>query len=291
MINGIIVDLITPTHADGSPDYETVEILVDWHVTNGSTALIIGSSTGHPAYMNTEERTELLRRAIWQADSRIPIIADLSSDTIDHAFELADVANEYGASAVLITAPTDKTYSENELIEHFQTLAKASQCPAIIRAESNLNNLLAPESIAELAQSSSINGYIDGSMDNSDATTLLGINLPQDFTLYAGHDASACQQLLAGYGGSVSISANVNPVLLNKLFTLTQSGDSAAAEALDAHLQTLYSALLEDPNSIPIKWALVEMGCIPESENPPVLTQASDYSNLRRALRAAEIPI
>ena len=87
------------------------------------------------------------------------------------------------------------------------------------------------------------------------------------------------------------MSANVNPTLLLKLYALAKTGATAEAEILNTHLQALHLALLEDPNSIPVKWALVEMGCIPEGEHPPALPQASDYSNLRRALRAAEIPV
>ena len=291
MINGIIVDLITPTGANGAPDYEIVETLVDWHVDNGSSALLIGSSTGQSSTMDTDERTELLRRAIWQADGRIPIIADLGSDSIDQAFEFASIANEYGASAVLLSAPTTEAFSKNKLLEHFEALAKAAQLPAIVRAEFNHSNILSPTNIAELALISGIDGFIDGSSNPTSTQELLKLKLHKDFALYAGHDTSACQQILAGYNGCISISANVNPALLLTLYTLANAGDSAGANPLDTHLQALYSALLEDPNSIPVKWALIEMGCIPEGEHPPTLPQASDYSRLRRALRAAEIPV
>lgn len=291
MINGVIVDLITPTQSNGAPDYKTVEVLVDWHADNGSSALLIGSSTGQSSTMDIDERTELLRRAIWQSDGRIPIIAELGSDNMEHAVEFANIANEYGARAVIISAPTKKTLSKNELLRHFTALAEAAQLPALARAEFNHTNILSPIGIAELALISGIEGFIDGSTKPTSAQELLQLKLPKGFALYAGHDTSACQQILAGYNGSISVSANVNPSLLLKLYALAKTGDSAGAEALDTHLQALYLALLEDPNSIPVKWALVEMGCIPEGEHPPTLPQASDYSNLRRALRAAEIPV
>ena len=292
MINGVIVDLITPTQSSGAPDYETVEVLVDWHVDNGSSALLIGSSTGQPSTMDIDERTELLRRALWQADGRIPIIADLGGDSADHAAELASIANEYGASAVLISAPTKEgAMSKNALLKHFASLAEAAQLPTLARAELNHANILSPIGIAELALISGIEGFVDGSTKATSSQELLKLKLPKGFALYAGHDTSAYQQMLAGYQGCISVSANVNPSLLLKLYALAKAGNSVDAEALDTHLQALHLALLEDPNSIPVKWALVEMGCIPEGEHPPALPQASDYSNLRRALRAAEIPV
>ncbi|MDF1692670.1 MAG: dihydrodipicolinate synthase family protein [Zhongshania sp.] len=290
-MKGIIVDLITPTHANGAPDYETLEILVDWHVENGSSALLVGSSTGHPAALNIEERTELLRRAIWQADSRIPIIADLGDNSNNQAFEFASIADEYGASALLFTAAATAGCSQNEILENVRTLAGAAKRPLIVRANFDHPNSLSPSSVADLAQISGISGFVDGSTNSTTAQELLSLKLPIGFALYAGHDASACQQILMGYRGSLSIAANVNPAQLQKLYSLAQAGDRDGAIALDLHLQALYSALLEDPNSIPLKWALVEMGCIPEGEHPPSLGQASDYSNLRRALRAAQIPI
>ncbi len=291
MLKGIIVDLITPTHVNGAPDYETLETLVDWHVDNASHALIVGSANHQAEILNIEERTELLRRAIWQADQRISIIADLGDKVNEQTFEYANIADECGASALLISIPAAAGLSQSRMLETIRELANLAKRPLLVRANLDNPNVGSSNTVTELARISGVSGFVDSSANTEHSQELLSLKLPSGFGLYAGHDASACQQILMGYNGSVSIVANVNPAQMQKLFNLAQAGDRAGALALDRHLQALYAALLEDPNSTPLKWALIEMGCIPEGEHPPSLSQASDYSALRRALRAAQVSI
>lgn len=291
MINGSIVDLITPICKDGSPDYDVLETLVDWHVENGSAALLIGSATGQSTQFDIDERSELLKRAIWQSDGRIPIIADLSAGDPEQIFEFARTADEFGSSAMLLTLTGENYSSLAELIDYLRELSALVKLPLIARDDFANPGVLSPAALTKLTQIDGLLGFVNNSSLATSEHVVQAQDLPANFALYSGHDSDACQLCLSGYRGGISIVANIAPTLVQDMFTSALIGDRDNAESINNSLQPLAEGLLEDPNSIPVMWALVEMGCIPEGEEPPTLPQSSDYANLRRALRTAQIAI
>lgn len=288
MIKGSIVDLITPQHANGALDFETLEALVDWHVDEGSAALLVGSSMGRPSALDLEDRTELFRRAVWQAEGRIEIVADISGETTERALEFARGADEAGTSALLLTAPAGMP-AQDEQLRHFQAVADRARLPLIVRSDTGRPDLLWPGTVARLSRIKGISGFVDGSVDPARARALLDLELPVNFALYAGIDASACRLIFQGFAGGVSVTANVAPALVQAMYAAAAAGDRITAESLDTRLQPLHEALLADANSVAVKWALVEMGRMAEGQDPPKLPHSSDYSHLRRAMRTAQV--
>lgn len=288
MIKGSIIDLIAPSHSDGSPDYEILETLVDWHIDNGSSALIVGGSANQSSQMHIDERSELLRRAIWQSDGRISVIADLSSLIQEQVFEFAAAADEFGADAVILRSPSSAIQTQDSLFDSFRAVIDIAKRPLIIRDDFTQPHLLSPADILKLSEIAGIDGFVNYS---AQALPVSLQEFPTEFALYSGNVASAYQRLLEGYSGIVSIVANIAPALVHQLYSAAVAGDRKNIELLNARIQPMVKILLEEPNAIPIKWALIEMGCIPEGSHPPVLPHTHDYSDLRRAIRAAHIPI
>jgi 4-hydroxy-tetrahydrodipicolinate synthase len=291
MINGSIVDLIIPTASDGSPDYKTVDTLIDWHIDNGSAALLIGSATGQHSEFNNEERGELLKRAIWQSDGRIVVIANLDTSDPDGFFELARAADEFGADAGLLTLPTSMGLSQVDLLEYVRELAKFAKLPLILRDDFSHPNLLSPTTLPKLAEIEGIIGLINDSSQPTPEDNINISELPSGFALYAGHNTDACQWVLAGYQGGISLVGNIAPALVKDMISAAQQNNRALAMSFNDRLRPLTQALMTDPSANSVTWALTEMGCIPEGEHPPSLPQSSDYAQLRRALRTAQVII
>ncbi len=289
MIKGSIVDLVTPTHADGAPDFETLETLVDWHVDEGSAALVIGGGPDPAAKLEIEERTELFRRAVWQADGRIPIVADIGGATTADALEAALAADEAGVDAALAVAPVAASPSPEELLRHFQAIAEAGKRPLLVRDSVNRPNLLSSAIVTRLARIDGIVGFVERGVNADAARELLAIGLPEGFALYAGADVHACKLLSDGFAGVVSVTANVAPASVRKMCAAALAGDRDQAATVDVDLQPLDQALIAGDLVAAVKWALIEIGRIEEGPHPPTLPQASDYSNLRRALRAVHV--
>lgn len=288
MIKGSMVELTTPSDANGAINYDALEQLVDWHVHQGSAALLVGSLRTSSLKLDTEERTELFRRAVWQADGRIPVIADISGNEVSEALENAGAARAASPDAVMLSVSALGGFSKAEFLRDLASIAAAAALPTIVRGHQDGP---LPKLVNDLARIDGVVGYVEAAGDPNRARELLALHLPVGFALYSGQDIDAYRFMLDGFSGSVSVIANVAPAQIKALSDAALSRDRGAAEALSTKLQGLKAALLDDPNSIAIKWALTEIGSLGEGTLPPTLAQPADYSQLRRAMRAAGIGI
>lgn len=283
MIKGSIVELVAPTEPNGAIKYESLEALVDWHVVEGSAALLVGDTLDAALDLNAEERLELLRRVIWQADGRIAVIAGLSADQIETTLEFAQIADEAGAQAALLTLPTTPWPSSDKLLHHVKTVAEATRQPLLVRSRAER---ISPAVVEALARIDGVSGFVDCAPDVARARDLLALHLPTGFALYAGSDLTTANFVLEGFAGGISTAGNLVPRLVRTLHDAALSGDRAAAEALQPRLRTLLDAQPEDNLPRAVQWALIEMGRVEESTPPLALSQTRDYANLRRALRS-----
>lgn len=288
MIRGSIVDLVTPLLADGSVDLEAIEALVDWHVAEHSAALLVGGTA--PPATDLEDRAELIKRALWQADGRVPIVAGVGSATSNEALSLAKSAEDLGASALLAEWSVAAGHGGREHIAaSLRKLARTTSLPLILRGSRGRDAAMPLAEIAQLSKIPGVIGYVENSADSNRIRDLASLGLPKSFALYAGHDATARRSILQGFHGALSVSANLAPSLVREVHSAALAHDGPGSEGLETRLHLLYEALMAESPSAPLKWALVEMGRINEGERPPVLPQSSDYAHLRRALRAANV--
>lgn len=284
MIKGSIVELVAPTEPNGAIKYQSLEALVDWHVVEGSAALLLGDTLDAALDLDAEERLELLRRAIWQAEGRIAIIAGLSADALETSLEFAQIADEAGADAVLLTLPTTPWPSTEKILEQVEVVAAAARQHLIVRSSAQRIPAAVVEAIARI---DGVSGFVDCAPDVARARELRGLPLPEGFALYAGSDLTTAHFVLEGFAGGISTAGNLVPRLVRTLHDAALSGDRAKAEALQPQLRTVLDAQPADNVPRAVQWALIEMGRVEESTPPLALAHTRDYANLRRALRSA----
>lgn len=289
MIKGSIVDLITPTHADGAPSYTNMERLVEWHVEQGSSAILIGSTMDSSAELDGEACYEFFRRTVWQADGRIAVVADISADATKDTLANLRTADDAVVDAVLLTIPVAGCPGHDALLKHFQTVARAAKMPVYLREHPERSDLLPYAVIKQLARIDGITGLIERGVNPEAPPALLGIDWPDGFGLYAGADRGAATLMRDGFHGVLSMMANVAPAQVQALCTAALHGDPEQVDLLEAMLKPLQEALQAHPYDITVQWALIEMGVIDEGARPPALPQSADYATLRRALRGAQV--
>ena len=106
------------------------------------------------------------------------------------------------------------------------------------------------------------------------------------FAVLSGDDASACDVVLAGARGVISVTANVAPRAMAAMIAAAATGDGAGARALDARIAPLHENLFLETNPIPAKWALARMGLIGPGLRLPLTELAEPFrAQLERALR------
>ena len=260
-IQGSIPALITPMLDNGDVDYPTLRKLIDWHVAEGTDALVIVGTSGESPTVNVEEHREILRVSVEQAAKRIPIIAGCGANSTAEAIELAKYAESIGADAQLQVVPYYNKPTQEGLYQHFKAIAAATpKLPVILynvpgRTVADLQH----DTVLRLAQVPGIIG-IKEATGNIERAQWLIREAPKGFGIYSGDDPTAVALMLCGGHGNVSVTANVAPKLMHELCVAAIAGDVKRAMEIQFQLMPVHKNLFVEANPIPVKWAVARMG-------------------------------
>ena len=289
-IQGSLVAIVTPMHADGSLDLPCLRKLIDWHIAEGTDGIVIVGTTGESPTVSVEEHCELIRVAVEHAAKRVPIIAGSGGNSTAEAIALTKFAKQAGADASLQVVPYYNRPTQEGMYQHFKAIAQAVDLPIILynvpgRTVADMAN----ETIVRLAQIPGIIGVKDATGNIARGIELLSL-VPAGFAVYSGDDATAMALMFCGGKGNISVTANVAPRAMHELCVAAMAGDTAKAIAINNSVLSLHSKLFIEPNPLPVKWALQEMGLIPPGLRLPLVTMAEQYhATVRTALREAGI--
>jgi 4-hydroxy-tetrahydrodipicolinate synthase len=288
MITGSIVALVTPMRADGAVDHEALAKAVDRVIEAGSAAIVSVGTTGESATLDVDEHTDVIRRTIDVAAGRVPIIAGTGANSTAEAIHLTEAAKAAGADAALLVTPYYNKPPQEGLYRHFKAVAEAVDIPQILYNVPGRTAVdMLPATVERLAQVPGIIGIKEAKGDLDRVRELVALGLP-DFALYSGDDATARASMLLGFHGDISVTANVAPEGMARMCAAALAGDAETAAAIDAELAGLHRALFVEPNPIPVKWALAEMGLIDEGIRLPLVPlDPAFHDDVRAAIKAA----
>ena len=292
MIQGSIVAIVTPMAEDGSLDLAAMRSLVDWHVAEGTDAIVVVGTTGESPTVNVEEHRTLIETVVKQADGRIPVIAGTGANSTAEAIELAEFAKKAGADAHLSVVPYYNKPTQEGQYQHFKAIAEKVELPMILynvpgRTVADMHN----DTAIRLASVPNVIGIKDATGDINRGSDLL-LRAPAEFAVYSGDDPTAAALMLFGCKGCISITSNIAPKLMHEMCAAALARDVDKAVQLNFKLLPLHRAVLAEPNPIPAKWALNKMGKIPAGLRLPLvpMTDAA-VSTVTAALAHAGIKI
>ncbi|MGQ0698745.1 MAG: 4-hydroxy-tetrahydrodipicolinate synthase [Panacagrimonas sp.] len=291
MITGSIVAIVTPMHADGRLDTEALDRLVDWHIAEGTDAIVAVGTTGESATLDVDEHLDVIRRIVGRAAKRVPVIAGTGANSTTEAIELTRAAHELGADAALLVTPYYNKPPQEGLYRHFKAIAEAVNLPQILYNVPGRTAVdMLPTTVARLAQVPGIVGLKEGKGDLNRVRELLALGLPKTFALYSGDDATARESIVLGFHGDISVTANVAPRAMHAMCSAAFDGRGDVAAALDEELAPLHRDLFCETNPIPVKWALEQMGRIGAFVRLPLVPlDARFFDTVRAALRTAGV--
>jgi len=260
MIKGCIVAIVTPMHEDGSLDLAAFRALIDFHIAEGTDAIVVVGTTGESPTVNVEEHELLIAEAVKHASKRIPIIAGTGANSTKEAIELASFSKKAGADASLTVVPYYNKPTQEGLYLHFKAIAEAVDMPHILynvpgRTVADMNN----DTVLRLAQIPNIVGIKDATGNIERGSDLLQ-RAPKDFAIYSGDDASTLALMLLGAHGTISVTANVAPKLMHEMCAAALNGEVERARDINYQLLGLHRNLFVEANPIPVKWAVARMG-------------------------------
>jgi 4-hydroxy-tetrahydrodipicolinate synthase len=288
MIKGSIVALVTPMNPDGSLNKAALQELVEFHIEQGSDAIVAVGTTGESATLDYQEHCQVIGWVVEQVKGRLPVIAGTGSNCTREAIELTQKAKDLGADACLLVTPYYNKPTQEGLYRHFRAIAEAVAIPQILyNVPSRCGCDLLPETVARLAVIDNIVGIKEACADPVARAREIRKLCP-DFAIYSGDDASARQLCLEGGAGVISVTANVAPRLMHQMIAAALAGDAERAASLDERLAGLHRALFLESNPIPVKWALNAMGLIPDGIRLPLTWLTPRYQPaVREALMIA----
>jgi 4-hydroxy-tetrahydrodipicolinate synthase len=290
MIKGSLVAIVTPMHPDGSLDYPGLRNLIDWHIAEGTDGIVIVGTTGESPTVSVEEHCELIKVAVEHTNKRIPIIAGTGGNSTAEAIKLTEYAKQVGADASLLVVPYYNRPTQEGMYQHFRKIAESVDLPAILynvpgRTVADMAN----ETIARLAQVPGIVGVKDATGNIARGTDLLR-QVPKSFAVYSGDDPTAMALMFCGGHGNISVTANVAPRAMHELCIAAMNGDLAKAIEINNRLIPLHQKLFVEPNPVPVKWALQQMGRIESGIRLPLVGLASEFhSTVSAALRESGV--
>ncbi len=275
MFSGSLVAIVTPMRADGALDLAAWSRLVDFHLQNGTSGIVVGGTTGESATLTDAELAELTRRACEQVARRIPIVAGAGSSSTAATVERVRRLCELPIDALLVVTPAYNRPTQEGLYRHFAAAAEASRVPLIpynIPSRTAVDML--PETLARLSQLPKLVAVKEAVAQIDRIRELKGV-CRQGFEILSGDDATAREAVLAGAVGVISVTANVAPRAMSALMAAAARRERDEAARLDAALAGLHHALFLETNPIPVKWALARMGLIERGIRLP-LTELSE---------------
>lgn len=260
ILSGSICALATPLRSrDDSLDLEACGRLVDYQLEGGTSALVVAGSTGEAAALDEAEYSALIEFVVVRVAGRVPVLAGSGLPATSKTIAQTQRARAAGADAALVVAPAYVRPTQAGMLRHFSEVAERGGLPVVLyNVPARTSSDLLPETVAQLARHGNIVGIKEALPDAQRMQSLLALK-SERFRVFSGDDPTGARALRAGADGVISVAANVAPRLFAALCEACASGD-AGADALDRQLQPLYAALGAEPNPIPLKWCLAQLG-------------------------------
>jgi 4-hydroxy-tetrahydrodipicolinate synthase len=290
MIKGSIVAIVTPMHADGSLDLPGLRKLIDWHLAEGTDGIVIVGTSGESATVSVEEHCGLIKLAVDHVAGRVPVIAGTGGNSTAEAIMLTQYAKDVGADAALLVVPYYNRPTQEGMYRHFKAIADAVDLPIILynvpgRTVADMSN----DTILRLSAIPNIVGVKDATGNIARGTELLRM-VPKSFAVYSGDDPTAMALMFCGGAGNISVTANVAPRAMHELCVAAMNGATAKAIAINDKVLPLHAKLFVEPNPVPVKWAMAEMGLMPAGIRLPLAPLSAEFHDtVRAALREAGV--
>lgn len=276
MFQGSMVALVTPMREDGALDFDALAELVEWHIAEGTDAIVAAGTTGESPTLETREHAAYLEEVVRLVAGRIPVIAGTGSNSTAQTLSLTRHVAGFGVDACLLVVPYYNKPTQEGLYRHFRAIAEGVAVPQILyNVPSRTITDLLPETVGRLAKLTNVVGIKEASGKLERVAELRELCGP-DFGLYSGDDATACQFMLAGGQGVVTVTGNIAPRLMHEMCEAALAGDRRQAETLDGRLAPLHEVLFVEANPIPVKWALQHMGRIGAGIRLPLTPLSSE---------------
>lgn len=290
MFQGSIVALVTP-FKNGEVDEKKLCELVEWHISEGTDALLPCGTTGESPTLSYEEHNKVIEIVVKQARKRIPVIGGTGTNSTSESLLLSEHAKNVGCDALLLIVPYYNKPTQEGMYQHFKTIAEKVKMPVIVynipgRTSANLE----PQTFVRLVKDCE---YIVGIKEASGSveqvsqiySLLLQEGLENKVSILSGDDSMTYPIMCLGGKGVISVLANILPKKMHEFTQLMLDKKFEEAKRLHYELYPLMKTMFIETNPIPVKTAMEMMGlCSSELRLPMTQMSTENKEKLRKIL-------
>ena len=285
IFKGSMVAIATPMNEDGSLDFDSLEKLIEFHVDNLTDVIISVGTTGESATLDFNEHSKVIKTTIDLVNGRIPVIAGTGANSTSEAIELTESAKKNGADGCLLVTPYYNKPTQEGLFQHYKKIADQVSIPQILYNVPGRTSVdMEPKTVYRLSTHNNIVGIKEASGNKQRSKELLSL-CSNNMQIFTGDDKTSIGDLLDGFSGNISVTANVVPKQMHMMCKYAMEGDSKKASELNKKIDVLHDVLFCESNPIPVKWCLNRMGLIKKGIRLPLTWLDEKYhEQLNRAL-------
>ncbi len=279
-LKGSWVALVTPFNSSQKIDFSALEKLVKMHLEAGTDGLLLCGTTGEAATMSFAEKAELIKFVKEKSDNSLPIMFGTGSNDTAATVELSSRAKELGADAILVVTPYYNKPPQSGLIAHYEAVAASTDLPVVLyNVPGRTGCNMQAETTLKLAEIKNIVAVKEASGNLVQAMEILS-KAKGDFVLFSGEDALNLPLMSCGANGTISVTANVAPVLMKQFNDAALAGDFALARKIHYRLLKLHGDLFCETNPLPAKAALSARGMLSDFVRLPLPRPAATTREL-----------
>ncbi|MBI4824998.1 MAG: 4-hydroxy-tetrahydrodipicolinate synthase [Nitrospirae bacterium] len=285
MFKGSIVAIVTP-FKNGKVDENALGNLIEWHIAEGTDAIVPCGTTGESATLEYDEHYRVIEYTIEAVNGRIPVIAGTGANSTDETIKMTAKAKKLGADGALLVCPYYNKPTQEGIFQHYEKVAKTVDIPIIlynVPGRTAVNIL--PETVARLCEIENVVAIKEATGNMAQASDVLRL-CGDNITVLSGDDFTTFTMLALGGKGVISVVANIAPKDVSDMIKAWNNGKLEESRNIHFRLEPLNNAMFIETNPIPVKTALSMMGKIKEEFRLPLCPMSSaNKDKLKQAVK------
>ena len=282
----LLTAMVTPFDDAGDVDYKQAQRLARALIDAGNDGLVITGTTGESPTLTHEEKLNLYRAIKAELGSDGQVVAGTGNYSTAESIELTREAEQCGVDGVLLVVPYYNNPPQEGLYQHFKAIASATSLPCILynvppRSPRNLE----ANTLKRLAEIDNIVGVKEASGKLEQFNAVMSA-VPDDFLVFSGNDSDTHTIMSLGGYGIISVAAHLVAGQIKQMVNLLADGRTADAASIHFELLPLVEALFWQPNPMPVRAALNELGFVVGTPRLPLIDLTDAEKDRLRAVLA-----
>lgn len=260
VFTGSCCAIVTPFDKNGKVNFETLEKLVEYQITEGTDAICVCGTTGEAPTLADEEHLRVIDSVVKKVNGRVPVVAGTGSNDTSHAIYMSEEATRLGVDALLLVTPYYNKTTQRGLIRHYTAIADTLKIPAIlynVPGRTSVN--IAPSTLKVLADHPNIAAIKEASGNMAQVVEMMAL-CENKIDFYSGNDDINIPITAIGGKGAISVLANIAPAQTHRMLKLAMEGNLCEAVRMQFAATDLINSLFCEVNPIPVKEGLCQMG-------------------------------